>query len=289
MYDYIISVAATPVVTVTAQTGAIVDDGDANAKWAQILVEDAEGTIQHTYRVYFYYPGDFTFDLGFNNFDYITNNAISSEKAYCPQGWNAPISATTENVASPNSYYPSENTNRSTTRKEGSYSAVLKTAYLTTSAESMPGVISLSKQTVVVGRWYLGIGGVSSSSTLAFGEPISFRNTPDTILMDYNTQSADNVTGWRFVYTMNGETTLFTGNYNTNKSWRLMTLPISYEQDLEPTSLDIKINSAHSEVPNTFYTNFGTTRATSEMLIDNLRFCYNSKLNGLTVIGGSYS
>ena len=285
VYDYIISVAATPVVTVTAQTGAIVDDGDANAKWAQILVEDAEGTIQHTYRVYFYYPGDFTFDLGFNNFDYITNNAISSEKAYCPHGWNAPISATTENVASPNSYYPSENTNRSTTRKEGSYSAVLKTAYLTTSAESMPGVISLSKQTVVVGRWYLGIGGVSSSSTLAFGEPISFRNTPDTILMDYNTQSASNVSGWRFIYTMNGESTLFTGNYNTNNSWRLMTLPISYEQDIEPSSLDIKINSAHSEVPNTFYTNFGVSRATSEMLIDNLRFRYNSKLNGLTVNG----
>lgn len=289
VYDYVVSVDSLPTVTATAQSGAIVDDGDSNSKYAQFVVEDADGLIQHTYRVYFFYPNDYTFDMGFNNFDYVTNDAISSEKAYCPHGWNAPISATTTNVASPNSYYPSENTNRSTTRKEGAYSAVLTTSYLTTSAESMPGVISLSKQSVVVGRWYLGIGGISSSSTLAFGEPITFRNTPDTILMDYNTQSASNVSGWRFVYTMNGETTLFTGNYNSNKTWRLMTLPVSYAQDLEPTSLDIKINSAHSEVPNTFYTNYGASRATSEMLVDNLRFRYNNRLNGLTVNGAEAS
>jgi len=290
IYNYVVSVAAdAPVVTYTAQTGAEADD-DMNEKSDTIYVESGE--YSHKYVVTFYYPNDVTFDLTFDNFNQVTNEAITSEKTYCPKGWYAPINALTVDPASPNSYYPSGNTDRTTTCKQGSYALQLETTYLTTSADAMPGFVSLSQPTVTVGRWYMGIGfGVSYSSTMAFGSPISFRNTPDQIQLDYYYQeSKNNANAWRFIYTANGEKLV---NYQQDFSslsknqWYTLTQDITYSAGHIPATLDILISAAPSDNLSDYYTNFGVSRSTSKMIVDNLRLNYNSELKSLKVNGGS--
>ena len=284
-YSYVLSVNSTPDVTFTAQEGADVDI-ETTEKWVRLTVEAEEGAYKHSYMINFFYPNDFTFDMTFDQFDYVTNNHID-ESAYCPQGWNAPIRANTENKASPNTYYPSSSQSRTTEHTQGSYAAVLKTAFLTTSAESMPGVFSLSSQAVYIGRWYLGISGVSSSSNLSFGEPILFRNSPDKVYLDYNTRSSKKITKWSFLYMINGEPHKYEGDFSANNSWQTMELPITYDEDFVPSALDIRINSGDYETPGAYNVNsiISSNGYQSEMWVDNMRFSYDSKLNGLKVNG----
>ena len=288
VYSYVVSVNERPEVTCIAQSAAETDE-DKTEKTSTILVE--AGDYTHTYVVTFYYPNDLTFDLSMDNYDYVTNEAISSESTYCPRGWYAPINAITVDPASPNSYYPSENTNRTTTKTQGSYALQLATTYLTTSADAMPGFISLSRPTVTVGRWKMGItiGGFSYSSTMSFGEPISFRNSPDQIQLDYYyVASQNNASDWRFVYTSNGEKLVnYKRSFNSLKkeTWYTMTEDITYAAGHVPTTLDILISAAPSDNLADYYTNYGVSRSTSQMIVDNLRFNYSSVLNGMTVNG----
>ena len=288
VFNYVVSVTEdNPTVTFTAQSGAEADD-DPNDKSDTIYVE--AGAYSHKYVVTFYYPNDVTFDLTFDNFNQVTNEAITSEKTYCPKGWYAPINALTVDPASPNSYYPSENTNRTTTRHQGSYALQLATTYLTTSADAMPGFVSLSQPTVTVGRWYMGVGfGISYSSTMAFGSPITFRNTPDQIQLDYYYQKSQNkANAWRFIYTANGEKLV---NYQqsfsslTKEKWYTLTQNITYSAGHIPSTLDILISAAPSDNLSDYYTNFGVNRSTSQMIVDNLRLNYSSVLNGIRVNG----
>ena len=289
IYNYMVSVEGSiaPEVTFTAQTGAEAD-AEPNAKYVTITSE--AGSYSHTYIVTFYYPGDVTFDCGFNTWtDYKNTDLTDSPTGRRPQGWNDPVTAVTTNDATPNSYDPQDCVKDiSTPRTEGSKAASLNTIYLTTSAEAMPGFLSLSKPNVTVGRWYLGTG-LSSSSTLSFSDPITFRNTPDTVKLDYNYQeSANKANGWRFIFSGNGQKQVnFAQSYSSISSgkWLTVTKEITYEEDYVPVNLDILISSAPTDNLSEYYTNFGVSRSTSKLYVDNLRLIYNSALNSVTVNG----
>ena len=284
-YSYVVSVASTPEVTYTAPEGAEVDV-DANEKYVKLTVEAEDGKYKHVYLVSFFYPGDITFDMTFDRYDNVTNNAVD-ESAYCPQGWYSPIRATTENTASWNTYYPENNQSRTEDHTQGNYAAVLKTAFLTTSAESMPGIFSLSPQSVYIGRWILGIGGISSSSTLSFGDPIKFRNSPDNVKMDYNLRSKSKISKWSFLFMINGESNKYEEAFTADRTWKTMSLPIAYSDDFIPSALEIRINSGDYETPAAYNVNSLTESDgyLSEMWVDNMRFEYSSALNGITVNG----
>lgn len=273
-------------VTYTEQTGADVDV-DANDKWVKLTVTAGENEeYQHTYLVTFYYPNDFTFDLGFENWETLKNPNVTSQSGERPIGWNAPITAPTESDAG--TYYPWDNTHAATSPKtQGSRSAELSTTYLLTSAEAMPGFLSLALPSVNIGKWFLGV--VEMNSSLAFGEGIPFRNTPDNIAIDYNLSAyKNNANGWMFVYNANGMRQV---NYSqsfsqlTKNKWYTCSQSITYDPNFIPMNLDILICAAPSTVLSDYYTNFGVSRSTSKMYVDNLRFAYNSSLSGLNVAG----
>lgn len=282
VFNYVVSVEATPTVTYTEQEGAEVDM-DANSKWAKIDV--VSGTFAHTYMVTFYYPGDVTFDLGFENWISYKNEDAGESGSY-PKGWYTPLNATTS--GSKGSYDPTGVQKETSEKSAGSASANLSTLYLLTSADAIPGFVSLSQPTVAVGTWALGY---HSPSTLAFGSPITFRNTPDQVQVDYNYKEHKNkADGWRFIYKANGEEIInYSKKYSgiTKNTWLTLTQSIEYEADYVPATLDIRISSAPSEILNDYYTNFGTNRSTSTMYIDNLRLNYSSVLNGSTVNGAA--
>lgn len=289
VYNYVLSVSGeTPTLSFTEQTGADVEV-DQNAKWVKLSVVAGESEeYKHTYLVTYFYPNDITFDLGFENWkDYTNDDTNTSGK--CPAGWNAPINAVTSGDAG--TYYPENATQFITsTRTQGARCAELATTYLLTSAESMPGFLSLSKPTVSVGKWLLWVYEIHSS--LAFGDPISFRNTPDNVAIDYNLQEYNKVTGWRFIYNANGMKQV---NHSqqfknmTKNKWFTLSQDITYDADYIPMTLDILISSAHSDVLEDYYVSsngaYASNRFTSRMYVDNLRFAYNSSLNGLNVNG----
>lgn len=288
VYNYVLSVTTAPEITYTAQEGGFVSQ-DANDKFVLLESEDADGVYTHKYTVTFFYPGDFTFDLGFDNWQSHTNsNTNSSGK--CPVGWYAPINAETSGDAG--TYYPQDATQSvSSPKTQGSAAAELATTYLTTSAESMPGFISLAKPTVSVGKWLLGMYVIHSS--LAFGDGISFRNSPDHVALDYNLYEYQNgASGWKFVYNANGMKQVdYAGAFNklTKKQWYTYSQDLTYADDFIPMSLDILICAAPSTVLETYYTNFGVSRSTSKMYVDNLRFSYNSSLTNVKVNGATFT
>ena len=285
VYNYVLSVTgAVPTIAFTAQAGAQVYD-DANDKTVTLEVE--AGGILHKYVVTFYYPQDNTFDPDFENWTSYTNNHVSST-GNCPNGWYAPINAQTSGGTT--DYKPADYLATETSRvKHGSKSAKLMTKYLLASAESMPGFISLSKPTVTVGSWYWV---THTSSTLSFGDPITFRNTPDQIQLDYNVNDYNKVTGWRFIYKTNKVSRIsYAQNFSsvsTNK-WYTMTQNLTYESSFVPENLDILISSAQSDNLSDYYISVNgantSNRFTSTMYIDNLRLNYSSALTNVKVNG----
>ena len=285
VYNYVVSVANQPEITWTAPTGAdVIDEG--NTKEMVLIVEN-EG-YSHTYTVTYYYPGDLTFDLGFENWIEHTNSDANKKGSY-PQGWYAPINATTS--GSKSSYEPQGCSAKSTDNTQGEAGAQLSTVYLLTSAESMPGFLSLSQPTVKVGTYYLFS---HTASTLSYGAPITFRNTPDEIQLDYNLQAYNKITGWRFIYNANsGKQIDFAQDFSqlTTKQWYTLSQPITYAQNYEPATLDILISAAQTDQLESYYVGSkgGQTknRHTSTMYFDNLRLNYNSTLSGLNVNGAA--
>ena len=285
VYNYVVAVASQPEVTWTAPAGAdVLDNG--NGKEMVLTVEHDGYT--HKYTVTFYYPGDLTFDLGFEKWIDHKNSDAGKTGSY-PEGWYAPINAVTS--GSKGSYEPQNCSAKSTSgnKTQGEAGAKLSTVYLLTSAEAMPGYLSLSKPTVSVGAYMVF---THTASTLSYGSPITFRNTPDEIQLDYKLEAYNKITGWRFMYNANnGKQINFAQEFSkiSKNQWYTMTQPITYAPDYEPINLDILISAAQTDNLSTYYAGTGgaqtKNRHTSTMYFDNLRLNYNSSLNGLQVNG----
>lgn len=288
VYNYVLSVENTPAVTYTAQAGADVDV-DSNPKWVKLTVEAGdESEYHHTYLITFFYPGDITFDMDFEEWIQFTNEDASKTGKY-PRGWYAPINA--ETSGSKGSYEPQQCSDQTTTHTHGSYAAKLATAYLLTSGESMPGFLSLAEPTVTVGAFAIA---THIASSLSYGDAIPFRNSPDHVSIDYNLQSYQNVKGWRFVYDANGlaqvkDTMLFAGM--PKGVWNTLSRTLTYPADYVPMTLNILISAGQTEKLDTYYvgdwfSGLNTNnRHLSQMYFDNLRLNYSSALSGLNVNG----
>ncbi len=281
VYNYVISVTSKP--AITYQPSAQVEEVLEDTTEKTMVLEVIAGAYTHKYTVTYYYPNDITFDMSFDNWISHTNE-LDNKKGSYPKGWYAPINAVTTGTTG--SYDPSGCSAETTEKTHGSKGAQLATVYLITSAESMPGFLSLSQPKVAIGYW--GMGVINSSSSLGYGDPITFRNTPDQVQLDYNYQEhKNNATGWRFIYSANGQKQV---NYSQafsslSKGWKTLTQTITYAANFVPSTLDILISTAQSDNLADYYTNFGVKRSTSKMYFDNLRFSYSSVLNGVAVNG----
>ena len=281
VYNYVVSVDSIP--TITCVPSDAMEDVVKDSTEKTMVLEVIAGAYTHKYTVTYYYPNEITFDMSFDNWISHTNE-LDNKKGSYPKGWYAPINAVTTGTTG--SYDPSGCSAETTEKTHGSKGAQLATVYLTTSAESMPGFLSLSQPTVAIGYW--GMGVINSSSSLGYGDPITFRNTPDQVQLDYNYQDhKNNATGWRFIYSANGQKQV---NYSQafsslSQGWKTLTQTITYAANFVPSTLDILISTAQSDNLADYYTNFGVKRSTSKMYFDNLRFSYSSVLNGVAVNG----
>lgn len=287
VYNYVLSVTgAVPTIAFTAQAGAQVYD-DANDKTVTLEV-DADG-ILHKYVVTFYYPQDNTFDLDFENWT-SKHNDDANKDSDVPNGWFAPINSITS--GSKGSYEPDQHVAAVTSpKKHGNKAAKLYTNYLLTSGEAMLGFLSLSEPTVTVGAFKIG---THTPTTLVYGEPIRFRNTPDNIQLDYYFESTNKVTGWRFTYDANKEKQIqFAQKFSalTQNKWYTLSQDLSYADTFEPRTLDIRISAGQTDDLSAYYvgdwfSGLNTSnRQNATMYVDNLRLNYNSTLTNVKVNG----
>lgn len=289
VYNYVVSVPETPVVTYTLQSGAeVADNSIENAKFVRYTVTNGDYT--HTYTLTFYYPNDVAFELDFENWNSCHNDDANKDSEV-PNGWYAPINSITS--GSKGSYEPDQYVAAAGSPKtHGSKSAKLYTNYLLTSGEAMLGFLSLSQPTVVVGSFKIG---THSPTTLSYGEPITFRNSPDNVQLDYYFESTNKVTGWRFLYDANaGKQIQYAQNFSaiSKNKWYTLSRNLNYGDDFEPKTLDIRISAGQTDDLSAYYvgdwfSGLNTSnRQNATMYVDNLRLNYSSVLNGLRVNGG---
>lgn len=285
-FDYVLSVGSTtPVVTATVVDGAELEVVSENVMgWSGRMLKD--GLESPLYTIWFHYPQDVTFTRDFEDWASVSNSLADLEMG-TPMGWHSPVDATT--TGDKGTYDPKSSLAVSDDATDGNYSAALKTAYLLTSAEAMPGVLSLSEQSVSVGSYYL----VShTASTLSFGEGITFRNTPDSVALDYKMLANNKVNAWHFKWMTNGDVMFdYTGDYTTKNEWLTIGRRLNYAADYVPSLLDIRINPSQSENLSDYYVGAGGAqtrkRFTSSMLVDHLQIMYDSNLKGITYNGAT--
>ena len=285
VYNYVVSVTETPAVDFSIRPETEVDTLQNNSKC--VVWTSYNGMYSHTYTVTFYYPNDVTFDLGFENWE-SKHNDDANEDGQVPHGWYAPINAVTS--GSKGTYDPSAGSSPNTdSYTEGSKSANIQTNYIYPAADAV-GFLSLSQATVTAGT-YLLVTNIASS--MSYGDPITFRNTPDQVALDYNyLDSRNNVTGWRFTYNANSKRQVeYAQAFSTmtKNQWNTLTRDITYESGYVPQTLDIIINPSQSDDLSEYYVGTSgassSNRCWSSMLFDNLRLIYNSSLTQVKVNG----
>jgi len=285
VYNYVVAVTDTPSISYAMQPETEVDTLRNDIK--SVVLASYNGIYSHTYTVTFYYPNDVTFDMGFENWE-SKHNDDAGKDGQAPRGWYSPINAITS--GSKGTYDPSSGSAPNTSSKtEGSKSANVQTIYIFPAADAV-GFLSLSQPTVTAGSYLLF---TNISSSLSYGDPITFRNTPDQVALDYNyLDSKNNVTGWRFTYNANNKRQVeYAQAFNTmtKNKWNTLTRTITYAANYVPQTLDIIINPSQTDDLSEYYV--GTSgassskRCSSSMLFDNLRLIYSSAFDSVKVNG----
>ncbi len=164
----------------------------------------------------------------------------------------------------------------------------LNTIYCCPSACSMPGMISLSHQTYNMGTYTIsgGISGNIPNSTCTFGDPIVYRNTPDSVSFIHKGQRNHNATNpvkWSFYFEQNKNALIDSVNNMVFRSdWETTLLPLQHDENFVPENLDIRISSSDvtpNNMKNSTATNTNVAKTyQSTLYVDNMQFHYNSTI-----------
>ena len=279
-YKYVYTVPAgedTPQVKFFALDGSEIAAAVSNVNYAQCVNTVGEESL--TYTVYFHYADDVI-----PNGDFSEWTGTVYNNAQKPTGWTAPADVA-ENLSVLFAKFETGDEVQKVQSSDGSNVARLETRYHTNMAGSLPGMITTGDMSVSLKT---AIGGYSQSSV---GGGITFRNTPDTISVDYNPESNGGaITGWRMLanyFDANGtqHDNVYSGSYDTKNQWQTADLRILYNNDARKfgvNKFNFTLNAANSENANSFRTNISTK---SVLYVDNLRAVYNSAITSVKVNG----
>ncbi|MGN0187728.1 MAG: hypothetical protein ACI392_08320 [Paludibacteraceae bacterium] len=285
-YQYIVSVdnaaGEQPTLNYTCDnTTASVEDITTTTKYAIIPVSGKDDNSTAVYTVYYFYTQDTIPNPNFEEW----SAAATYTSANKPTGWTtiADIADATEikssftiaglpigSLITKGTYKPDQEVTQNGDQ------VVLKTVYSSVLAGSVPGVITLGEMTATLND--------GSSSTSVFGG-IPFRNTPDAVSIRYNPVSNSNVTAMHFAFSYNN------GNYlkefydsNFSNTWKTKEVSLLDNTIETPALMNIIINSCESENSSMLQ-----SKAASEVLIDWVRFAYNSQIANIYVNGQATS
>lgn len=281
-YQYVVSVdndnASNAEIAYTYDNAtASIDEEDTNTKRAKITVLGKDDNSSATYTVYYYYAKDTIPNADFAQWE----AAQATTSAQKPTGWTVladiaeatdiKSSATIAGLPIGSLFTKGTFTPGSEVAHDGDY-ARLNTVYNSVIAGSMPGAMTLGDMTAAIND--------GSSTTSIFGG-IPFRNTPDHVSMAYNPVSQSNVGNMSFAYTINnGKYAKEFTDRNFTNNWKTMELSLMDNPIENPATMNLVINSCESDNASAL-----KKKAASEMLVDWVRFAYNSKIAKIFVNG----
>ena len=286
-YSYILPVTSQPTITYTPFAGATVDVIASDNKHWVADVESSDGSFMHTYSIYYYYTSDV---IPSNNFTSWSGTKYNGARK--PTGWQAPADATDsytfgipplltatyttgpevrEGTGSSETDYPDASESHGT--------VVLNTiGAWNTIAGSVAGIIT-------TGNLELNLKSFSLS-TMTINGGMRFRNTPDTVRLDYKAIKSTRVDNWRFLFNVkqNGAWTehLQSTNYGDYGTWKTIRMPLGMSS--APDSINIIINSMFSENMDD-YNGTQVDMQSCELRVRNLLLAYNSKLTSVLADG----
>lgn len=235
------------------------------------VTNKANPVDNRTYTVYLHYNGDVIPNAGFDDWSAQTKYNSKAKPKY----WQVPADATD---------------------KGGTGAVDYTTGSEVTKSDN--GIVKLSS---LYNRWGIGgsvpgmmtLGNISMSLTIANGSTssisggIDFRNSPDNVLFRYQFASKKNMNNIRLVYTLTGENDeTYTKEYTdaSTGSWKEVTIPVTNDNVVGPTTMNLIINSAHSEDCSSIGGTFAK-EVTSTMYVDYVRFSYNSAISAIKANG----
>lgn len=316
VYNYMVNVTAQPTTsdfTYTAYNDAAVSVSSIDATKKQITFTVTDG---ETYSVCWFYENDgnylkdgqyyswFDFSQGWVNTTAspfwsasLTGDASKTgttiSTGYKPYGWTVPadcasgleysVSVFGKKYVDLFWYSGKEVLNA------GANGAMLSTMKGASTNGSVPGMMTLGgSMTVTPGKE----GSTSSTLTYSRSNFKQWRNTPDSLAMEYKTISHSLIDEWYFEVVMsNGsaeETSKFSGNYGQLNVMRHASAPITYPSGTV-ASFALSINSCHTTQAKNMGGGISTSDKiySSDLQVQNVRFVYNSELTGVSVDGVS--
>jgi hypothetical protein len=256
---------------------ATIEDEEVNTKRAKITVYGKDDNSSAVYTIYFFYTKDVIPNADFSSW----KAAAITTSANKPTGWTvlADATAATEvkssatifglpvgSLITKGTYTPG-----SEVTQDGDY-AKLTTAYNKVIDGSIPGLMLLGEMSATLND--------GSSTTSTFGG-ISFRNTPDQLSMRYNAVSQSSVNNISLKFSLNNGQYAkeFTDN-NFSNTWKTAVMSFTDNTLENPATMSIVINSCESDNASAL-----KSKAASEMLVDWVKFAYNSKIAKIFVNG----
>lgn len=270
--SYVIDVTNAPVVTYTynQSENITVEELVNNSKMLQVKLTDKATEESNTYTFSYYYPTDIIPNADFDEW----GTAKYSNGAK-PIGWTVPSDAVE------NKKVAAANVNSTECVNNADGAVRLKTIYSRWGiAGSVPGMITLGNMSIELKTF--------NTSTSSVSGDIQFRNTPNNLKLDYNIINNVSMKNWRVLtklaYGDKSSTTTYSGSFEDINTWQSVDIPLAYGDLNLVERMNIVINSAHSEDSKGICAT-GANETWAEMLVDNLRFCYNNLLSEITVDG----
>ena len=281
-YKYVYTVPAgedTPQVKFFSLDGSEIAAAVSNVNYAQCVNTVGEESL--TYTVYFHYADDVI-----PNGDFSEWTGTVYNNAQKPTGWTAPADVAEKYKFSIFGTYTTGNEVKQQAFDGRNNVARLETGYGRLSISgSVPGMIT-------VGNMSMNLAAANGSTSSVSGG-ITFRNTPDTINVDYNPESSKNVKNWRMLVNYFEESgkqhdLLYEGSYSVKNQWQTAGITIPYSENERISGIkefNFTLNAAHSENAGSIAGLSGTQETTSVLYVDNLRAVYNSAITSVKVNG----
>lgn len=299
VYNYVVNVTAQPVAgdfVGTAFEGAAVTKSALDKKNKKITLTVAGGKVYTVSWFYTNYAPPFDFewvntDPAYGHTSNLTGSKITASSSTSsagtkPNGWKVPGDYSTGlDYSVPLVGDFTYQTGLEII--ETGEGALLSTCRSSSMNGSMPGVMTTGKLTL---KW--GINGGSSLTTSEEANlGFEFKNTPEQFAFDYNPRATkggiSNWDAWIIISDgTNKNKQSFRGNYNTLKKWGTATMNLNLSSIGNVSRANILICS--SEISGTSLDCYGGgTSKTTALLIQNLRFIYNSTITSATINGKS--
>ena len=252
-FSYIINVSSEPSINAIALQGANVEETIDNDKHWQAKVT-AQGRT-NIYDVWYYYNEDVI-----PNNDFTQWGKTSTSNTDKPIGWNVPGDKLGTYLLTAKA--------GTTVSKESESVVNLSTTYWGACGGPIPSVMNLGKLD--------GSFAVAGGTRVTPSGFIKFRNTPDQAQIRYHySKSAGDGALFRFKFfdKSNAESTFDHKESGTTSDYTVATLPLK-TSNIIVSGMDIIID-ATGEYP--------TASSNAYLLVDYIRFTYNSNLTGLTI------